>query len=223
MARRSMIPAGSVLGGVDSAPSAPGLLGQVIGRDRERSGRDTLRDTSPPPPDTKDVEDLPIPSPNNTPNPNITSNTESNITSSITAHTGSNEARLTASREDAPQSYQEADNLSYQPESRAGRKSDANLTDKPTRNAVGQKTMRQGGLSAEQLSAKLHARELAATTAVPITLRMPNGLNDWLDEYAHQHRKKGVKKQDLIAAAVQLLVEKLDGGVAFSDLFTEER
>jgi len=41
---------------------------------------------------------------------------------------------------------------------------------------------------------------------MPITLRVPEGLNDWLDEYAHAHRKSGVKKQDLVSRAIQLLI-----------------
>ena len=32
---------------------------------------------------------------------------------------------------------------------------------------------------------------------------------DWLDDYAHAHRKSGIKKQDLVSRAVQLLVEEL--------------
>ena len=53
------------------------------------------------------------------------------------------------------------------------------------------------------------AKRLAATPAMPITLRLPTGLNDFLDDYAHEHRKEGVKKQDLVARAVQLLVIEL--------------
>ena len=34
----------------------------------------------------------------------------------------------------------------------------------------------------------------------------PTGLNDWLDDYIDTHREEGVRKQDLIAEAVRLLV-----------------
>jgi hypothetical protein len=56
------------------------------------------------------------------------------------------------------------------------------------------------------------AAQLAATRLIPITLRLPEGLNDWLDDYAHEHRKEGIKKQDLISRAVQLLVMEAEGG-----------
>lgn len=51
-----------------------------------------------------------------------------------------------------------------------------------------------------------YVKELASSRMAVVTLRLPEGLNDWLDEYAHQHRKEGVKKQDLISEAIQLLV-----------------
>ncbi len=57
---------------------------------------------------------------------------------------------------------------------------------------------------------KQYAQELASTPMAVITLRLPEGLNDWLDDYAHAHRKQGVKKQDLISEAVQLLVVAKD-------------
>jgi len=45
----------------------------------------------------------------------------------------------------------------------------------------------------------------AKTSLVPITLRLPTALNDWLDIYAFAHRKEGIRKQDLIAEALTLL------------------
>lgn len=42
-------------------------------------------------------------------------------------------------------------------------------------------------------------------------MRLPEDLNDWLDDYARLHRKQGVKKQDLISRAVQLLIFELNG------------
>ena len=59
------------------------------------------------------------------------------------------------------------------------------------------------------------------TPAVPITLRMPEAQNDWLDELAHTHRKSRVKKQDLIAAAVALLMIEVEGGRSITDLLEE--
>ncbi len=57
-----------------------------------------------------------------------------------------------------------------------------------------------------------YAKQLAQTPAQPITLRLPEGLNDFLDDQAHQRRKKGVKKQDLVALGMQLLVVHLMTG-----------
>lgn len=54
--------------------------------------------------------------------------------------------------------------------------------------------------------ARVLAEELASTALTVVTLRLPSGLNDWLDDYAHAHRKEGVKKQDLVSVAVQMLV-----------------
>ncbi len=50
-----------------------------------------------------------------------------------------------------------------------------------------------------------------AKRLVTITLRLPEDLNDWLDDYAHVNRKLGIKKQDLVARAVQLLQMHLNG------------
>ena len=61
--------------------------------------------------------------------------------------------------------------------------------------------------------AREYARVLAQSSPLPITLRLPEGLNDWLDDHAHRMRKQGVKKQDLVSWAVQLLViEVMTGG-----------
>lgn len=61
-------------------------------------------------------------------------------------------------------------------------------------------------------TARQHAQELGSTPMMPITLRLPEGLNDYLDDQAHRHRKSKVLKQDLMRIAIQLLVEEIESG-----------
>lgn len=61
-------------------------------------------------------------------------------------------------------------------------------------------------------TAREYAKVLSESDAMPITLRLPVKLNDYLDEVAHQYRKRKVKKQDLVALAARLLVERLESG-----------
>jgi hypothetical protein len=100
----------------------------------------------------------------------------------------------------------------------------ANITAQEERRQDAQKRRKKGSQEDTQQedpirdphSLHAYARDLAATTPIPITLRLPEGLNDWLDDYAHNHRKQGVKKQDLVARAVELLVLSL--GAPYQDL-----
>lgn len=109
------------------------------------------------------------------------------ITSNITAHEGFNKAsNNTAHKATQVTSKEETHTARHQ----------------ATKTAI--------KVSAKEVARK-RAQELAASRPMPITLRLPEGLNDWLDDYAHAHRKEGVKKQDLIARAVQLLVIEVEG------------
>jgi hypothetical protein len=67
----------------------------------------------------------------------------------------------------------------------------------------------QRSRAAIRAGAQKRAQQMASSPAIPITLRLPTELNDFLDESAHALRKKGVKKQDLVSRAVQLLVVAL--------------
>jgi hypothetical protein len=49
-------------------------------------------------------------------------------------------------------------------------------------------------------------RRLAETPTTTVTLRLPRGLNDWLDEYVHRAWPKRVRKQELVAEALRMLV-----------------
>ncbi|MBC8134523.1 MAG: hypothetical protein H8F28_01380 [Fibrella sp.] len=115
---------------------------------------------------------------------NTDSNITSNTESNITAHITAQEDSQTDGQEDALPRAQEP--------VKASRSEGAKP---PTK-----KTVRQ------------YAQEMGETTAIPITLRLPEGLNDYLDEQAHRHRKSKVLKQDLVRLAVQLLVEEIEDG-----------
>lgn len=67
----------------------------------------------------------------------------------------------------------------------------------------------KGSRASLRADAQKRAQRMAASPAIPITLRLPSELNDFLDDAAHARRKQGVKKQDLVSRAVQLLVVAL--------------
>ena len=56
------------------------------------------------------------------------------------------------------------------------------------------------------------AEKLGKSRMVPMTLRIPEKLDDYLTEQAHRLRKRGVKKQDLVSRAVQLLYVAIESG-----------
>ena len=49
------------------------------------------------------------------------------------------------------------------------------------------------------------AQDLALTPTMTVTLRIPHGLNDWLDEYVHGSWPQKIKKQELVIEALRLL------------------
>lgn len=49
------------------------------------------------------------------------------------------------------------------------------------------------------------AQELAATATMTVTLRIPQGFNDWLDEYIHRSWPQKIRKQELVVEALRLL------------------
>jgi len=127
--------------------------------------------------------------------------------------TGPPEAKSDPSFEDANITSNITDNITISDDAQSGIQDDVQKAAKPRVRQVAKLTEREDALQ--------YARELLATVAQPITLRMPEGLNDYLDETAHEHRKARVKKQDLVSAAVQLLVIELRSGRDISDLLAE--
>lgn len=49
------------------------------------------------------------------------------------------------------------------------------------------------------------AEVLAATPTMTVTLRIPQGLNEWLDEYVHLSWPQKIRKQELVIEALRLL------------------
>jgi len=62
------------------------------------------------------------------------------------------------------------------------------------------------------------ARELGATDMKAVGLKVPEGLNDYLDDLQHRLKKRGVLKQDLLRHALQLLVIKVETGGDLGEL-----
>ena len=52
------------------------------------------------------------------------------------------------------------------------------------------------------------AAKMGETGTTTVTLRIPVELNEWLDEYTHAYYKEKVKKQDLVKEALTLLYLK---------------
>jgi len=51
-------------------------------------------------------------------------------------------------------------------------------------------------------------RRLADTPTTTVTLRLPRGLNDWLDEYVHRAWPERIRKQELVAESLRLLLAR---------------
>ena len=50
------------------------------------------------------------------------------------------------------------------------------------------------------------ADELARTPTTTVTLRLPTGLNQWLDGYVHAAWPARIRKQELVVEAMRLLI-----------------
>jgi len=71
-----------------------------------------------------------------------------------------------------------------------------------TRNVKSQST-------APELANRLDlAKKLSDTPTVSVTLRIPRGLNDWLQEYSHLSYPETLGKGQLVAEAIRMLVCK---------------
>lgn len=225
MARKPLIEPGSMLPSPADSATGNSLVDRVIARDREKSGRaiptvpiaSDSTQSLPPPPDT----DPPNIDPPNTPDKNITSNAESNISAHITTQKETKEGTQTVSS-----AYERADENDGSKEgSPANPQEDIPDAEKPAGRRHPQTRPRSGavGVKPGATAAWKTAQQLADTTPIPITLRLAEGLNDYLDEQAHRHRKAKVKKQDLVSLAVRLLVAELESGTDLAELLERGR
>lgn len=217
MARKPMIEPGSLLPSSAASPATESLVDRVIARDREKSGRAIPAGTTA----------TPTPPPNEI-DKNITSNTERNITAHITAHKGSKSATQKDAKEAAravSSADGSAENSEGSSESSPEDAQEGTERSEGTRPAPG--TCSRGGAASSGKGASTMAwktaQQLADTTPLPITLRLAEGLNDYLDEQAHRHRKAKVKKQDLVSLAVRLLVAELESGTDLAELLERGR
>ena len=55
------------------------------------------------------------------------------------------------------------------------------------------------------------ADELARTPTTTVTLRLPTGLNRWLDAYVHGAWPQKVRKQQLVTEALRMLIARRGG------------
>jgi hypothetical protein len=61
----------------------------------------------------------------------------------------------------------------------------------------------------EQLIARRQsAASAAGSRTMTVTLRLPQAMNDWLDEYVHQSWPNRVKKQELVIEGLQMLIAR---------------
>ncbi|WP_395088823.1 hypothetical protein [Armatimonas sp.] len=117
---------------------------------------------------------------------------EKDITSNITAHMRSNEE---ISADANPRRHAAAKATSNNPRQKA---------------PVEKSASEEPGSPSRQAHLEAEAMKLSASRMIPITLRIPEELNDWLRDYSHRKHKQGIKKQDLIAQAVRLLYVELE-------------
>ena len=52
------------------------------------------------------------------------------------------------------------------------------------------------------------AKRMAQSPTMTVTLRIPRGMNDWLDEYVHRAWPERIKKQELVIEALQMLIAR---------------
>ncbi len=83
-----------------------------------------------------------------------------------------------------------------------------NSKSEPTKPRLPKATARQLKLLTKRLAL---AQELARTPTRTVTLRLPDGLNGWLDAYVHSSWPTRIRKQELLVEAMQLLIARRGG------------
>ena len=79
-----------------------------------------------------------------------------------------------------------------------------------TKAAAGKRRLRRGDAARMKVLEKRLALvdELARTPTATVTLRLPTGLNQWLDGYVHGAWPTRIRKQELVVEALRLLIAR---------------
>lgn len=83
----------------------------------------------------------------------------------------------------------------------------------PRKSTEGKRSSPRAGTPSSDAGALLATRReeaarMASSSTVTITFRIPHELNDWLDAYVHSSWPKRVRKQELVAEALRLLIAR---------------
>lgn len=159
------------------------LLESVIRSDRHRAGR-----AGSPPPGGGAAAEEPLPSYDTMTSPIVLSEYD-NKTDPQTDNRASQQA-------DRPASHTATVQAAKLPESPPG------AAPKPTHTRKHRSVAEPTDFLAARIA---EGRRLAQTPTTTVTLRLPRGLNDWLDEYVHRSWPRRVRKQELVAEALRLL------------------
>ena len=82
-----------------------------------------------------------------------------------------------------------------------------NKTRQPNNKTAGQQDDKISSPSPQ----RLHWRDVQVSEAprILVSFRIPEPLNDWIEDYVHAHRKEGVAKQDVLAWAIGVLQQQV--------------
>lgn len=113
-----------------------------------------------------------------------------------------------------------AEETPVQPDSLSASQQDSGTSSQPDRQLVSKsadkpaskpKKASRGSRSGGDFTVLRDIEERANTPKRLCSYRIPEGLDDWLEVYAFERRKQGVKKQDLVAEAIGLLIASKEG------------
>ena len=167
------------------------LLGNVIRSDRERAGRGKLEATQE---FEAEVVDAPVkaqvPLPNETKDINTLTHYDT----------------MTEAAEEVAPPQPPVGKVSATPNTSTGANVHINASPRvpPKRKEKSASTPRSG--PATTTAGRVEAaQEMAETSTMTVTLRIPQGFNEWLDEYVHRSWPQKVRKQELVIEALKLL------------------
>ena len=170
------------------------LLGNVIRSDRERAGRGKAEA---PHEFEAEVVDAPVKEKAQAPLPN-----ETKDINTLTHYDTMTEAGDEEASPPPP-----VGKVSATPNTSTGANANVNASPRvpPKRKEKPASTPRSGSTTATTASRVETAQEMAETSTMTVTLRIPQGFNEWLDEYVHRSWPQKVRKQELVIEALKLL------------------